>query len=64
MSEQNSKRIRFLLASTGLDAHDVGPRLFARALMNAGMEVIFLGVRQPISVIVTAIEQEEPDVSA
>ena len=62
MSEQNNKRIRFLLVSTGLDAHDVGPRLFARALMNAGMEVIFLGVRQPISVIVTAIEQEEPDV--
>ena len=62
MSQQNTKRIRFLLASPGLDGHDVGPQLFARALMDAGMEVIFLGVRQSIPAIITAAEQEDPDV--
>lgn len=60
--ETKRKRIRFLLASTGLDGHDIGPRLFARALMDAGIEVIFLGVRQPIPAIINAATQEEPDV--
>lgn len=62
MSKAKKKRIRFLLASPGLDGHDVGPRLFARALMDSGMEVIFLGVKQPVHVIISAAEQEEPDV--
>jgi len=62
MSQPKDKKIRLLLASTGLDAHDVGPRIFARALMDAGIEVIFLGVRQPIPVIASAAEQEAPDV--
>jgi len=62
MSQSKTKRIRFLLASTGLDGHDVGPRLFARALIDAKMEVIFLGVKQTIPAIIRAAEQEDPDV--
>jgi methylmalonyl-CoA mutase N-terminal domain/subunit len=62
MSKSKSRRIRFLLASTGLDGHDVGSRLIARALMDAGMEVVFLGLRQTIPAIVKAAVQEEADV--
>ncbi|MFC1895230.1 methylmalonyl-CoA mutase family protein [Thermodesulfobacteriota bacterium] len=62
MSQSKAKRIRVLLASPGLDGHDVGPRLFAAALMDAGIEVIFLGVKQSIPAIVRAAEQEDPDV--
>jgi methylmalonyl-CoA mutase N-terminal domain/subunit len=59
---RKDRKIRFLLASPGLDGHDVGPRIFARALRDAGIEVIFLGVRQSIPAIINAAIQEEPDV--
>lgn len=59
IQETEGKKIRFLLASPGLDGHDIGPRLFARALMEAGMEVIFLGVKQPVPAIVNAAAQYE-----
>lgn len=62
IQESELKKIRFLLASPGLDGHDIGPRLFARALMDAGLEVIFLGVKQPVQAIINAAAQEEPDV--
>ncbi len=62
MSQSNAKIIRFLLASTGLDGHDFGPRLFSRGLMDAGIEVIYLGVKQTISTIVKTALQEDPDI--
>ena len=52
------KRIRVLVAKPGLDGHDVGAKLVARALMDAGMEVIYSGLRQSPEVIAqTALEE-------
>lgn len=62
MPKSTGRRVRFLLASPGLDGHDVGPRLFARALMDAGIEVIFLGVKLTIPEIAQTAEQEDPDI--
>ena len=55
-------RIRVLLAKPGLDGHDKGVKLVARALMEAGMEVIYLGMRQSPDAIVQATIQEDPHV--
>lgn len=55
-------KIRVLLAKPGLDGHDKGIRLVARALMEAGMEVIYLGLRQTPEAIVRAALQEAPSV--
>ena len=53
------KRIRVLIAKIGLDGHDVGARVVARGLMDAGMEVIYTGLRrQPMQVVVAAIEED------
>ncbi len=53
-----SKIIRVLIGKVGLDGHDVGARVVARALVDAGMEVIYTGLRQtPEMIVKTAIEE-------
>jgi methylmalonyl-CoA mutase C-terminal domain/subunit len=55
-------RIRVLLAKPGLDGHDRGAKVVARALRDAGMEVIYTGIRQTPEMIVEAAIQEDADV--
>jgi methylmalonyl-CoA mutase C-terminal domain/subunit len=55
-------RIRVLLAKPGLDGHDRGAKVVARALRDAGMEVIYTGIRQTPEMIVEATIQEDADV--
>ncbi len=55
-------RIRVLLAKPGLDGHDRGAKIVARALRDAGMEVIYTGIRQTPDMIVEAAIQEDVDV--
>jgi len=62
--ERQQRRIRVLIAKPGLDGHDVGAKLVARALMDAGMEVIYTGLRQTAEQIVNAAVQEDADVIA
>ena len=54
--------IRVVLAKLGLDGHDRGLKVVARTLRDAGMEVIYLGLRQTTDSIVAACEQEDADV--
>ena len=54
--------IRVLLAKPGLDGHDRGAKVIARALRDAGMEVIYTGLRQTPEQIATAVEQEDVEV--
>ena len=54
--------IRVVLAKLGLDGHDRGLKVVARTLRDAGMEVIYLGLRQTTESIVAACEQEDADV--
>lgn len=56
--------IRILMAKPGLDGHDRGIKVLARAFRDAGMEVIYLGLRQTPEMIVAAAEQEDVDVIA
>ncbi len=56
------KPIRVLVAKPGLDGHDRGAKLIARALRDAGMEVIYTGLRQTPEQIVAAAVQEDVDV--
>lgn len=56
------KRIRVLVAKPGLDGHDRGAKVVARALRDAGMEVIYTGLRQTPEMIVEAALQEDVDV--
>lgn len=56
------KKTRVVLAKPGLDGHDRGAKVIARALRDAGMEVIYTGLRQTPEQIVTAVEQEDADV--
>ena len=58
----NKGRIRILLAKPGLDGHDRGAKVVARALRDAGMEVIYTGIRQTPEMIVEAAVQEDVDV--
>lgn len=51
--------IRVLVAKPGLDGHDRGAKVIARALRDAGMEVIYTGLRQTPEMIVNAAEQED-----
>ena len=53
---------RVLLSKIGLDGHDRGALIVARALRDAGMEVVYLGMRQTVESIVAAARQEDPDV--
>lgn len=59
MSEE---KIRVLIAKPGLDGHDRGVKIVARALRDAGMEVIYTGLRQTPEMIVEAALQEDVDV--
>jgi len=54
-------RIRVLLAKPGLDGHDRGVKVIARALRDAGMEVIYTGLRQTPEQVVAAAVQEDVD---
>jgi methylmalonyl-CoA mutase C-terminal domain/subunit len=56
------ERIRVLLAKPGLDGHDRGVKVIARALRDAGMEVIYTGLRQTPEMVVNAAVQEDVDV--
>ena len=56
------KKIRVLVAKPGLDGHDRGAKVIARALRDAGMEVIYTGLRQTPEMIVHAALQEDVDV--
>jgi len=56
-----SKKIRVLIAKPGLDGHDRGAKVVARALRDAGMEVIYLGLHQTAESIVNAAIQEDVD---
>jgi len=56
------KRIRVLVAKPGLDGHDRGAKVVARALRDAGMEVIYTGLRQTPEMIAEAALQEDVDV--
>ena len=56
-----SKKIRVLIAKPGLDGHDRGAKVVARALRDAGMEVIYTGLRQTPEDIVEAAIQEDVD---
>jgi methylmalonyl-CoA mutase C-terminal domain/subunit len=56
------KKIRVLVAKPGLDGHDRGAKVIARALRDAGMEVIYTGLRQTPEMIVEAAIQEDVDV--
>lgn len=58
------RRIRILLAKPGLDGHDRGIKVLASAFRDAGMEVIYLGLRQTPEMIVSAALQEDVDVIA
>ncbi len=53
--------LRVVLAKLGLDGHDRGLKVVARILRDAGMEVIYLGLRQTTDSIVSAAEQEDAD---
>ena len=56
------KKIRVLIAKPGLDGHDRGSKVVARALRDAGMEVIYTGIRQTPEMIVASALQEDVDV--
>lgn len=55
------RRIRVLIAKPGMDGHDRGAKVVARALRDAGMEVIYTGLRQTADMIVNAAVQEDVD---
>jgi len=57
----SDERIRVLLAKPGLDGHDRGVKVIARALRDAGMEVIYTGLRQTPEQVVAAAVQEDVD---
>jgi methylmalonyl-CoA mutase, C-terminal domain len=58
----SERKIRVLVAKPGLDGHDRGAKVVARALRDAGMEVIYTGLRQTPQMIVEAALQEDVDV--
>jgi methylmalonyl-CoA mutase C-terminal domain/subunit len=56
------RKIRVLIAKIGLDGHDRGAKVVARALRDAGMEVIYTGIRQTVANVVAAAVQEDVDI--
>ncbi len=56
------RKIRVVVAKPGLDGHDRGAKVIARALRDAGMEVVYTGIRQTPEQIVAAVLQEDADV--
>src|SRR5579864_1077877 len=59
---QTVRKLRVVIAKPGLDGHDRGAKVIARALRDAGMEVIYTGLRQTPEQIVSAALQEDADV--
>ena len=59
MTTQLANPIRVLVAKPGLDGHDRGAKVIARALRDAGMEVIYTGIRQTPQMVVQAAAQED-----
>ena len=59
---ESARPIRVLVAKPGLDGHDRGAKVIARALRDAGMEVIYTGIRQTPQMIVEAALQEDVDI--
>jgi methylmalonyl-CoA mutase C-terminal domain/subunit len=57
-----SRKVRVVIAKPGLDGHDRGAKVIARALRDAGMEVIYTGLRQTPEMIASAALQEDADV--
>ena len=56
---QSTRKIRVLIAKPGLDSHDRGAKVVARALRDAGMEVIYTGLRQtPEQIVETALQED------
>ena len=58
----SEKKIRVLIAKPGLDGHDRGAKIIASALRDAGMEVIYTGLRQTPEMIIASAIQEDVDV--
>jgi methylmalonyl-CoA mutase, C-terminal domain len=61
MSSSTEKKIRVVVAKPGLDGHDRGAKIIARALRDAGMEVIYTGLHQTPEQIVETVIQEDAD---
>ncbi len=61
MSASSEKKIRVVVAKPGLDGHDRGAKIIARALRDAGMEVIYTGLHQTPEQIVETVIQEDAD---
>ncbi len=61
MSSSTEKKIRVVVAKPGLDGHDRGAKIIARALRDAGMEVIYTGLHQTPEQIVETVLQEDAD---
>jgi methylmalonyl-CoA mutase C-terminal domain/subunit len=61
VSAQAARRIRVVVAKPGLDGHDRGAKIIARALRDAGMEVIYTGLHQTPEQIVATVIQEDAD---
>ena len=59
-----AKPIRILVAKLGLDGHDRGAQIVTRALRDAGMEVIYTGIRQTVETVVSVAVEEDVDVIA
>tara|TARA_B100000029_G_scaffold256081_1_gene252853 strand:+ start:3258 stop:3671 length:414 start_codon:yes stop_codon:yes gene_type:complete len=64
MVTKMNKKIRVIMAKPGLDGHDRGIKILAKAYRDSGMEVIYLGLRQTPAMIVNAAIQEDADVIA
>lgn len=64
MSSAQARRIRVLLAKPGLDGHDQGAKVVARAMMDAGFEVIYTGLRQTPEAVARMSLDEDVDVIA
>lgn len=61
MEKQKNRKIRVIIGKVGLDGHDRGAKVIASALRDAGIEVIYLGLRQTPESIVEAAMQEDVD---
>lgn len=61
MAQELSRPIRVLVAKVGLDGHDRGAKIIATSLRDAGMEVIYTGLRQTPEMVVSAAQQEDVD---
>ena len=61
MSQKNQRTLRILVAKPGLDGHDRGAKIVARALRDAGFEVIYTGLHQTPEMIAAAAVQEDVD---